>query len=50
MIDYCQNVGDNINKYFYTFKFIKLYLITINAVELVFKKLMWYIYIYIYDY
>ena len=35
MIDYGENVGDNIYKYFYTINSIKLFLITINAVELV---------------
>lgn len=34
MIDYNQNVGDNIKKYCYTINFIKLYLILLNRVEL----------------
>ena len=38
MIDYGENVDDNINKYCCTINFIKLYLITINAVELVKKN------------
>ena len=49
MIDYGENVGDNIYKYFYTINSIKLFLITINAVELV-KILMWYFILYIFIY
>lgn len=38
MIDYSQNIGDNVNKYYYTINFIRLSLIIINGFELVYKK------------
>lgn len=47
MIDYSQNVSDNINKYFCTIDFRKSSLIIINRVELVRKNvcdILYYIY------
>lgn len=37
MIDYSQNAGDNINKYYYKINFLKLSLIIIKRTELVYK-------------